>query len=95
MTTATKIPMKLSDRTINLLKNFASINQSILFKQGKSLRKYKEMVELERPSGTDTNTYKDFDAYMTKLDPVGGYLAGKFGKEKAESLVNNFLFCYG
>ena len=38
MTTATKIPMKLSDRTINLLKNFASINQSILFKQGKQLR---------------------------------------------------------
>ena len=59
------------------------------------LTKYKEMVELEKPSGTDTSTYKDFDAYMTKLDPVGGYLAGKFGKEKAESLVNNFLFCYG
>jgi len=64
-----------------------------MFKQ--YLTKYKEMVELERPSGTDTSTYKDFDAYMTKLDPVGGYLAGKFGKEKAESLVNNFLFCYG
>ena len=59
------------------------------------LTKYKEMVELEKPSGTDTSTYKDFDAYMTKLDPVGGYLAGKFGKEKAESLVNDFLFCYG
>ena len=38
--------------------------------------------------------YNDFDAYMTKLDPVGGYLAGKFGKEKAESLVNDFLFCF-
>ena len=58
------------------------------------LTKYKEMVELEKPSGTDTSTYKDFDAYMTKLDPVGGYLAGKFGKEKAESLVNDFLFCF-
>ncbi len=64
-----------------------------MFKQ--YLTKYKEMVELERPSGTDTSTYKDFDAYMTKLDPVGGYLKGKFGQEKAESLVNNFLFCYG
>ena len=62
---------------------------------GQYLTKYKEMVELEKPSGTDTSTYKDFDAYMTKLDPVGGYLAGKFGKEKAESLVNDFLFCYG
>ena len=62
---------------------------------GQYLTKYKEMVELERPTGTDTSNYKDFDAYMTKLDPVGGYLKGKFGQEKAESLVNEFLFCYG
>ena len=59
------------------------------------LTKYKDMLELEKPTGVDTSVYKDFDAYMTKLDPVGGYLTGKFGKEKAESLVNNFLFCYG
>ena len=59
------------------------------------LTKYKNMLELERPTGNDTSFYKDFDAYMTKLDPVGGYLAGKFGKEKAESLVNDFLFTYG
>ena len=62
---------------------------------GQYLTKYKEMVELKRPTGTDTSNYKDFDAYMTKLDPVGGYLKGKFGQEKAESLVNDFLFCYG
>ena len=49
----------------------------------------------DRPTGTDTSVYKDFDAYMTKLDPVGGYLAAKFGKEKADSLVNDFLFEYG
>ena len=61
----------------------------------KYLTKYKEMVELEKPTGTDTSLYKDFDAYMTKLDPVSGYLSGKFGKEKAESLVNDFLFTYG
>ena len=60
----------------------------------KYLTKYKEMVELEKPTGTDTSVYKDFDAYMTKLDPVSGYLKGKFGEEKAESLVNDFLFCY-
>ena len=42
----------------------------------------------------DTSVYKDFDAYMTKLDPVSGYLKGKFGQERAESLVNDFLFCY-
>ena len=59
------------------------------------LTKYVDMVELEKPTGTDTSVYKDFDAYMTRLDPVGGYLAAKFGKEKAESLVNDFLFEYG
>ena len=59
------------------------------------LTKYKEMVELKKPTGKDTSEYKDFDAYMTKLDPVAGYLAGKFGKENAESLVNDFLFTYG
>ena len=59
------------------------------------LTKYKDMLECQKPTGTDINEYKDFDAYMTRLDPVGGYLKGKFGKEKAESLVNNFLFEYG
>ena len=59
------------------------------------LTKYKNMLELERPTGKDTSLYKDFDSYMTKLDPVSGYLSGKFGKEKAESLVNDFLFTYG
>ena len=59
------------------------------------LTKYVDMIELEKPTGTDTSVYKDFDAYMTKLDPVGGYLAAKFGKEKAEKLVNDFLFEYG
>ena len=30
--------MKLSENTVNLLKNFSSINQSILFKEGQKLR---------------------------------------------------------
>ena len=64
-----------------------------MFKQ--YLTKYKDMLELEKPTGDDTSFYKDFDAYMTRLDPVSGFLTGKFGKEKAESLVNEFLFCYG
>ena len=59
------------------------------------LTKYKNMLECEKPIGIDTSVYKDFDAYMTKLDPVGGYLTGKFGKERSESLVNDFLFEYG
>ncbi len=58
------------------------------------LTEYKNMLELEKPEGYAISDYKDFDSYMTRLDPVGGYLTGKFGKEKAESLVHNFLFCY-
>tara|TARA_B100000902_G_scaffold37470_1_gene44776 strand:+ start:148 stop:768 length:621 start_codon:yes stop_codon:yes gene_type:complete len=58
------------------------------------LTKYVDMIELEKPTGTDTSVYKDFDAYMTRLDPVGGYLSAKFGKERSESLVNDFLFSY-
>jgi len=56
---------------------------------------FRDMVEYRKPTGTDTSVYKDFDAYMTRLDPVGGYLAAKFGKERSESLVNDFLFEYG
>ena len=59
------------------------------------LTNFNFMLELEKPTGTDTSEYKDFDAYMTRLDQVSGYLKGKFGKEKAESLVNDFLFQYG
>ena len=58
------------------------------------LTKYVDMVELEKPTGTDNSVYNDFDAYMTKLDPVGGFLAGKFGADKADRLVNDFLFSY-
>ena len=59
------------------------------------LTKYKDMLECEKPTGKDTSEYKDFDSYMTRLDPVGGYLKGKFGQEKADSLVHDFLFEYG
>ncbi len=73
--------------------NMSEVNDHLdMFKT--YLTKYKNMLEYEKPTGNDTSVYKDFDAYMTKLDPVGGYLTGKFGKEKAESLVNDFLFSY-
>ena len=73
--------------------NMSEVNEYLdMFKR--YLTEYKSMVELEKPTGTDTSVYNDFDAYMTKLDPVGGYLTGKFGKDKADSLVNDFLFCY-
>ena len=60
----------------------------------KYLQCYIDMLEKAKPTGTDTTAYKDFDSYMIKLDPVGGFLKGKFGKEKADSLVNDFLFSY-
>ena len=59
------------------------------------LTKYRDMLELEKPTALDTSVYKDFDSYMIKLDPVAGYLSGKFGKDKADRLVNEFLFTYG
>ena len=61
----------------------------------KYLTVYVDMLDFKRPNGNDISVYKDFDTYMTKLDPVGGYLSGKFGKARAESLVNDFLFTYG
>ena len=56
---------------------------------------YKHIIDEAQPKGLDaTETYADFDTYMKRLDPVGGYLKGKFGAERAEGLVNSFLFCY-
>ena len=60
----------------------------------KYLTKYVNMLECEKPTGVDTSVYKDFDSYMVKLDPVGGYLSSKFGKDRTERLVNEFLFAY-
>ena len=58
------------------------------------LTKYREMIDDTKPEGEDTTVYHDFDTYMTKLDPVRGYLTAKFGKDKSESFVDNFLFSY-
>ena len=55
---------------------------------------YFKMVDAVEPDGEDTSVYADFDTYMTRLDPVGGYLKGIFGEERAEQLVKSFLFCY-
>ena len=61
----------------------------------KYLTIYADMLECKQPTGLDTSVYKDFDSYMTNLDPVGGYLSSKFGKQRSERLVNEFLFDYG
>ena len=44
---------------------------------------YFRMVDAVEPDGEDTSVYADFDTYMTRLDPVGGYLKGIFGEERA------------
>ena len=56
----TKTPMKLSDRTINLLKNFASINQSILFKQGNQLRTISVMKNILAEANIDEEIPQEF-----------------------------------
>lgn len=58
------------------------------------VRTYATMVYEAKPTGEDTSVYADFDSYMTKLDPVGGYLASNFGKEESEKFVNEFLFSW-
>ena len=58
------------------------------------MQAYFRMVDAVEPDGEDTSVYADFDTYMTRLDPVGGYLKGIFGEDKAEQLVKSFLFCY-
>ena len=58
------------------------------------LSKYREMIDDTKPEGEDTTVYHDFDTYMTELDPVRGYLTTKFGKDKSESFVDDFLFSY-
>ena len=55
--------MKLSDSTMTLLKNFSNINQSILFKQGKSLRTISVMKNILAEATVDEELPKDFGIY--------------------------------
>ena len=55
--------MKLSDKTINLLKNFSTINQSILFKQGNNLRTISVMKNILAEANIDEDFPKDFGIY--------------------------------
>ena len=55
--------MKLSDKTILLLKNFSSINQSILFKQGKKLRTISVMKNILAEATIAEDIPKDFGSY--------------------------------
>ena len=55
--------MKLSDNTINLLKNFSSINQSLLFKQGNRLRTMSVMKNILAEATITEEFPKDFGIY--------------------------------
>ena len=55
--------MKLSEKTFNLLKNFSSINQSILFKEGKSLRTMSVMKNILAEVEIEEDFPKDFAIY--------------------------------
>ena len=57
------VVMKLSDKTILLLKNFSSINQSILFKQGNKLRSISVMKNILAEATIDEDLPKDFGIY--------------------------------
>ena len=56
-------PMKLSDSTLSLLKNFSSINQSILFKEGSKLRTISVMKNILAEASVTEEFAKDFGVY--------------------------------
>ena len=55
--------MKLSDKTLSVLKNFSAINQSILFKEGKSLRTISVMKNILAEAEVEEDFPKDFGIY--------------------------------
>ena len=55
--------MKLSDNTLSVLKNFSSINQSILFKQGNKLRTISVMKNILAEATVNEDLPKDFGIY--------------------------------
>ena len=55
--------MKLTEKTVNLLKNFASINQSILFKKGSSLRTMSVMKNILAEADIGEEIPQDFAIY--------------------------------
>ena len=57
------VAMKLSDKTLSVLKNFSTINQSILFKQGSKLRTISVMKNILAEVTIDEEAPKDFGIY--------------------------------
>ncbi len=57
------VAMKLSESTLSLLKNFSTINQSILFKQGTKLRTISVMKNILAEATVTEEIPKDFGIY--------------------------------
>ena len=57
------VVMKLSDSTLSLLKNFSTINQSILFKQGSKLRTISVMKNILAEATITEELPQDFGIY--------------------------------
>ena len=55
--------MKLSESTLSLLKNFSTINQSLLFKQGSKLRTISVMKNILAEATIEEELPKDFGIY--------------------------------
>ena len=55
--------MKLSDKTLSFLKNFSTINQSLLFKQGNKLRTISVMKNILAEATIPEELPKDFGIY--------------------------------
>ena len=55
--------MKLTDKTVSILKNFSSINQSILFREGNKLRTISVMKNILAEATVTEDFDKDFGVY--------------------------------
>lgn len=55
--------MKLSDKTLTILKNFSSINESLLFRKGNSIRTISVMKNILAEAIVEENFPKDFAIY--------------------------------
>ena len=81
--------MKLSEKTLTLLKNFSNINQSILFKQGSSLRTISVMKNILAEATIDEDLPADFGIY-----DLGQFLNGLALHQRPELDFQNEGYVY-
>ena len=81
--------MKLSEKTLTLLKNFSNINQSILFKQGSSLRTISVMKNILAEATIAEDRPADFGIY-----DLGQFLNGLALHQRPELDFQNDGFVY-